>query len=170
LGDVSKELILSYGDTPSCSLIGDYKGIDEIRPGNFVFYDLMQMIIGSCQFFQLAGIAVCPVVALHPSRNHVVLYGGAVHLSKEFVMINNQIVYGQMVEFDGQDWGNPIEDAYVISLSQEHGILKAPDHIIKSLRPGKLVGIIPVHACLTANALNGCRFLDGGLADYFHGL
>jgi len=33
-------LIISIGDTPSCSVADDFSGIDEIRPGNFVFYDL----------------------------------------------------------------------------------------------------------------------------------
>jgi len=170
LGDKYKELVLSYGDTPSCSVAETFTGIDEIRPGNFVFYDLMQMIQGSCQFSQVAGVVVCPVVAVHPNRNQVVLYGGAIHFSKDYVLIKDRMVFGQMVEFDDKGWGNPVEGAYLVSLSQEHGILEVPGHITKALHPWKLVGIIPVHACLTANVLNGFRFLDGGHADYFCGL
>ena len=41
------ELIISIGDTPSCSLVEDFTGVDEIRPGNFIFYDLMQFSLGS---------------------------------------------------------------------------------------------------------------------------
>jgi D-serine deaminase-like pyridoxal phosphate-dependent protein len=169
LGDDGEGLILSYGDTPSCSVADKFNGLGEIRPGNFVFYDLMQLIQGSCQFSQVAGVVVCPVVAVHPNRNQVVLYGGAIHFSKDFVLIKNRMVFGQMVEFDNRGWGNPVDGAYLISLSQEHGVLEAPDHIINALHPGKSVGIIPVHACLTANVLNGYRFPDGGHADYFCG-
>ncbi|RME01935.1 MAG: alanine racemase, partial [Bacteroidetes bacterium] len=43
-------LEVSTGDTPTCSVADDgWEGIDEIRPGNFVFYDLMQVAIGSCR-------------------------------------------------------------------------------------------------------------------------
>ena len=48
------DALLSIGDTPSCSVVEDFSGIDEIRPGNFVFYDLMQYYIGSCEISQIA--------------------------------------------------------------------------------------------------------------------
>ena len=48
------EMIVSLGDTPSCSIADDFTGIDEIRPGNFVFYDLMQFHLGSCESDQIA--------------------------------------------------------------------------------------------------------------------
>jgi D-serine deaminase-like pyridoxal phosphate-dependent protein len=170
LGDDFGKMILSYGDTPSCSLMQSFPGIDEIRPGNFIFYDLMQLNAGSCVAGQIAGIVVCPVVAVHPTRNQVVLYGGAIHLSKEFIEVNGRRVYGQLVEMDDNGWYDPIPGAYLVSLSQEHGVLEAPDQIIKELRPGKLVGVIPVHACLAANLLQGYQLLGGEIADYFNGI
>ena len=51
---------ISYGDTPSCSLAENFDGIDEIRPGNFVFYDVMQWQIGSCQLENIAVAVACP--------------------------------------------------------------------------------------------------------------
>ena len=69
------ELILSVGDTPSCSLMEDFPGVHEIRPGNFVFYDVMQIGIGSCSPDDVAVAMACPVVATHPSRNEIVVYG-----------------------------------------------------------------------------------------------
>ena len=44
-------IITSYGDTPSCSMADDCTGFDEIRPGNFAYYDVMQYHIGSCFVF-----------------------------------------------------------------------------------------------------------------------
>jgi D-serine deaminase-like pyridoxal phosphate-dependent protein len=169
LAGMHENLILSYGDTPSCSIIDVFHDIDEIRPGNFIFYDLMQIVSGVCHHSQVSGIVVCPVVAVHPDRNQVVLYGGAIHLSKESIMINGRQVYGQLVEMDEQGWYSPIPGAYVISLSQEHGIVEAPETVIREIRPGKVVGIIPVHSCLTANLIHGYQFLDGKIADYFLG-
>lgn len=170
LGDGYQDLILSYGDTPSCSLVESFVSIDEIRPGNFVFYDLMQMAAGVASHWQVAGIVVCPVVAVHPSRNQAVLYGGAIHFSKESISLDGRRIYGQLVEMDDGGWRSPVPGAYMVSLSQEHGILEAPEHIIRELQPGKVVGIIPVHSCLTANLLHGYQLLDGSKADYFPGI
>ncbi|MFO7616281.1 MAG: alanine racemase [Bacteroidales bacterium] len=161
--------LISVGDTPSCSVMEDFGGPNEIRPGNFVFYDLMQMQIGSCSFDQVAGIVACPVVAVHPRRNQAVIYGGAVHLSKERLMDSNQQIYGQLVEWDGRRWGAPLPGSWLVSLSQEHGVIDAPAPIIRSLRPGRFVGIVPVHACLTANLLRGYRTLDGDYVDHMQG-
>lgn len=169
LGNAGRGLIRSYGDTPSCSIVEDLTNIDEIRPGNFIFYDLMQLMIGSCQPSQVAGIVVCPVVATHPSRNQAVLYGGAIHLSKEYILINGHKIYGQMVDMDENGWNSPVPGAYMVSLSQEHGVLEAPEAVIRRLQPGNIVGIIPVHACLAANLLQGYQLLDGGMADYIKG-
>lgn len=34
-------IIISVGDTPGISAAKNLDGIDEIRPGNYVFYDVM---------------------------------------------------------------------------------------------------------------------------------
>ena len=47
-------MIVSVGDTPSCSVAEDFSLVDEIRPGNFVFYDLAQYQISSCEIDQIA--------------------------------------------------------------------------------------------------------------------
>ena len=78
-------LEISIGDTPACSMLEEWGDVDEARPGNFVFYDLTQMTIGSCSAEDVGFVVACPVVAVHPERNEIVLYGGAVHLSKEML-------------------------------------------------------------------------------------
>lgn len=170
LGDPYQDLILSYGDTPSCSVMDSFDNLDEIRPGNFIFYDLMQLVAGTCSFPQIAGIAVCPVVAVHSSRNQAVIYGGAIHFSKDSLLVDGRCIYGQLVEMDEHGWYGIIPGALLVSLSQEHGIIEAGEDIIGGLKPGKVVGIIPVHSCLTANLIHGYQFPDGENADYFVGI
>jgi D-serine deaminase-like pyridoxal phosphate-dependent protein len=161
--------ILSVGDTPSCSLLDHFPGMDEIRPGNFVFYDLMQRVLGSCAMDQVAGIMVCPVAAVHPRRNQAVLYGGAVHFSKERIVMGGRPVYGQMVLLNSDPWALPVDQALLVSLSQEHGILEAPDAVIDTLKPGMCIGIIPVHACLTANLMRGYYLTTDEAVDHYQG-
>ncbi|MBN2637701.1 MAG: alanine racemase [Bacteroidales bacterium] len=148
-------LILSYGDTPSCSVAEDCTEFDEIRPGNFVYYDVMQYHLGSCSLNDIAVALACPVVALHPNRNELVVYGGGVHLSKEFIAADNQFqLFGYVVRLnENGTWGEPIPGAYVSSLSQEHGIVKLPEQELQNWKPSDVLGILPVHSCMTANLM-----------------
>lgn len=140
-------LQLSWGDTPSCSLLDDFSGFDEIRPGNFVFYDEMQVALGSCCLENIAVVMACPVVATHSNRNEIVIYGGAIHLSKEYILHSNIPHYGRVIEYNSYLENKPKTIGYVTSLSQEHGIIKinAPEIKIKS---GEIVIVSPVHSCL----------------------
>lgn len=154
-------LILSIGDTPSISIVNTFEGVDEIRPGNLVFYDLTQHAIGSCQLDQIALTMACPVVAAYPSRNEIIIYGGGVHFAKDFLKTaDGTIHYGLVVKrYEGaREW--PLASMYVKSLSQEHGIVAAP-HGVGNIRPGDCLGILPVHACLTADAMGEYRALNG---------
>jgi D-serine deaminase-like pyridoxal phosphate-dependent protein len=146
--------ITSYGDTPSCSMANDLSQFDEIRPGNFVYYDVMQYHIGSCDLEDIAVAVACPVVEVYPERNELVIYGGAVHLSKEFIEGDGKFrLFGYVVDIRDDGWGRPIPGAYVYSISQEHGLVKMPAQDISAFKPGDVVGILPIHSCLTANLL-----------------
>jgi len=151
-------LIISYGDTPSCSLADDFSGIGEIRPGNFVFYDLMQLQTGSCTIDDIAVAVACPVVAKHPERNQVVIYGGAVHFSKEYILDNGRKNFGKSVVFNNKNWDAGNLTGTLISLSQEHGILEPSDtEQLSSIKIGDILLILPVHSCLTSDAI--CKSL-----------
>ena len=145
-------LQLSWGDTPSCSLLSDFSGFDEIRPGNFVYYDEVQASLGSCSPENIAVAVACPVVAVHPERKELVIYGGAVHLSKDYVLINDTPHYGRVIEYKSYIENKPKTIGYISSLSQEHGIIRIDDPEIK-IKIGDVVIVSPVHSCLTADLL-----------------
>ncbi len=143
---------ISIGDTPSCTLCTNFSGIDEIRPGNFVFYDIMQQNLGVCDVEDIAIRVACPVVAKHPSRNEIVIYGGAVHLSREYLTNSaGKKFYGRIVINKNGEKILLGERNYVSALSQEHGILKVSQKNFNLFNIGDLIEIIPIHACLTAN-------------------
>lgn len=155
-------LILSVGDTPICSQLPVAPGMDEIRPGNFVFFDIMQFALGSCTLEDIAVAMVCPVVAMHPNRQQAVIYGGAVHFSKENTLLppDPEPIYGLAVSWDGKNWDTSNLLGKVISLSQEHGIVSLTQQGC-NLKPGDLVAILPVHSCLTANLMKRYLTLEG---------
>jgi D-serine deaminase-like pyridoxal phosphate-dependent protein len=164
------EILISVGDTPACTVAQDFTGIDEIRPGNFVFFDVMQLHRGICRVEDIAVALACPVVALHDMRNELVLYGGAVHLSREYIAdARGTQLFGLVAPIEGQAWGPPIAGAYVTRMSQEHGIVRIPAEQRFSLTEGDLLAILPVHSCLTAECMKQYRCLDGTTADHFAG-
>ena len=159
-------LIISIGDTPSCILANDFSGMDEIRPGNFVFFDLMQNNIGVCKERDIAVAIACPVVDKYPERREILIYGGAVHFSKEYIIDKHgNKIFGKVVKLTKNGWTEIEEGIYVNSLSQEHGIIKASLDFIKSVKIGDLLGILPVHACLTANLMKEYRTLDNEIIE-----
>lgn len=156
------DLIISMGDTPSCSICENFDGVDEIRPGNFVFYDLMQFKLGSCKLTDIAVRMVCPVVATHPSRNEVVIYGGAIHFAKDSIVnIDGKPLFGRIIVTEGEKKILLDEKNYLHGLSQEHGILKITPRDLNYFKPGDLIEIIPVHSCLTANLMKEYLTTEG---------
>jgi D-serine deaminase-like pyridoxal phosphate-dependent protein len=156
------ELMISLGDTPSCSICDNFDGVDEIRPGNFVFYDLMQFKLGVCKLSDIAVRMVCPVIAVHSSRNEVVIYGGAIHFAKDSITnIDGKQLYGRILVRDGENEILLDERNYLHALTQEHGILRITPRDLNFFKPGQLIEILPVHSCLTANLMREYRTLEG---------
>lgn len=164
-----KDLAISVGDTPGCSLSPSFTGVDEVRPGNFVFYDAEQLEIGSCTPRQIAVALACPIVAVHPDRNEAVLYGGAIHLSKETFLHNGQPSYGLAASALTDGWGDILPGCTVSRVSQEHGILSVPPADIERFFPGDMAMIIPTHSCLTAHLMRRYLTLDGKTIDMMPG-
>lgn len=146
-------LIVSLGDTPSCSLADDFTGVDEIRPGNFVFYDLTQHKIGSTAISRIAVAMICPIVSIHKNRSEIVIYGGGVHFSKDRLEDKEGTVFGRVVEKTKIGWGDVIPRMYISSLSQEHGIVSVPKSKISKYKIGDYLMILPIHSCMTANSM-----------------
>ncbi len=155
------DLLVSPGDTPCCSVAEDWAGMDEIRPGNFVFYDVMQVRIGACEMSDIAVALACPVVAKHADRQEVIIYGGAVHLSKEALDWQGKIIFGLPVLLDKKGWAMPEEDCYVRSISQEHGVVHCSPSFYEKVEVGGLLGILPVHSCLTVDLAREYLTTDG---------
>ncbi len=160
-------LIISLGDTPSCSVADDFSGADEIRPGNFVFYDLTQNRIGSNSILQIAVAMACPIVALHKERSEVVVYGGGVHFSKDRLEDKEGLVFGRVVEKIKTGWGDLVPNTYVKSLSQEHGIISVPNVDMDKYKIGDYLVILPIHACMTGNLMKSYTTLDGKIISRF---
>jgi D-serine deaminase-like pyridoxal phosphate-dependent protein len=152
---------VSIGDTPCCSLADDFAAVDELRPGNFVFYDMTQVSLGSCRPDDVAISVACPVVSKHAERGEIVVYGGAVHMSKDRLDVSGQPVYGYLAAWADGSWSGVDSGAPLVSLSQEHGIVRLDADRFDTVAVGDLVAVLPVHSCLTSDLYTEYRGLDG---------
>ena len=157
-----KKCLVSIGDTPSCSLENEFKGVDEIRQGNFVFYDLMMHDLGVCKEEEIAMCVVCPVIGKYPERDQIVVYGGGIHFSKEYIVDDDdKKVFGYLTSLADNGFTGIKVNSPLISLSQEHGIIHLPFKDLEQIKIGDLVAVYPVHACLTGNLHDKYFTLEG---------
>lgn len=150
------EAKISIGDTPSATVLDNLDFADEITPGNLVFFDWMQVQIGSCSVNDVSLFAQLPIAQNKPNNKNVIIHGGAVHLSKDFIEKDGDKNFGQVVNYFHNGKIEPIEKSWLTALSQEHGTLNnlptdAKDYIT----------VIPIHSCLTANLFDHYITTDG---------
>ncbi len=168
--DKFPEIKISLGDTPAASMISRFGGIDEFRPGNFVFYDLQQEEIGSCALNDIAVAMACPVVAVHPDRLQWIIYGGGIHFSKDFQTLKDgRKCFGRWVKPEGNSWttSETISGPFLLSLSQEHGVVQCNEQTFLLRKPGDISLWLPVHSCMTADAMGGYLSTEGGKIDHY---
>ena len=155
------EAHLSYGDTPTCSIFDDFSTFDEIRPGNFVFYDLTQLRLGSCSEHDIAVVLACPVVAIHPETNKIIIHGGGVHFSKDFLPNDSGKLFGYLIGHNDDLWWNINKNNYIFSISQDHGEVHVTDEMVANTKVGDLLYFYPVHSCMTADLMkNNTMLID----------
>lgn len=147
---------ISIGDTPSINYYTReiLHEIDELRPGNFVYFDVMQYMNGHCDVTNIAAALKTTVLSLYPERKEALVHAGAVHLSKEnCTMPDGRNGFGIAVRLTQNRIGEVIESTFVDRLSQEHGILRVGPEFFKEFKPGDNIGILPVHSCLMVSAM-----------------
>ncbi len=143
---------VSIGSTPTIKYFTGRPGITEIRPGNYVFMDGIQVGLGVAALDQCA-LTVAVTVISRPSPESAVVDAG----SKTFGL--DRGAHGtSSVDHFGAVIG-PV--GHLVRLSEEHGVLAIPADL--PLRPGDHLRILPNHACVVANLASEFWLLDGGM-------
>ncbi|PYS99390.1 MAG: hypothetical protein DMF63_12300 [Acidobacteria bacterium] len=147
---------ISIGSTPSMSTIDHLDGIDEIRPGNYIFFDNYQATLGSCSFEDTALTVLAAVI--HKGKNRMVVDAGGISLSKDRgpVSLDPSCGYGRVLDVDGNETG-----LRVTGLSQEHGEVATSENEDR-LKVGDRVRILANHSCLTAAQHSHYHVMENG--------
>lgn len=152
---------ISIGSTPTVVAADNFDGIDEIRPGVFVFFDLFQMQLGACHFDDIALSVLCSVVAHKKEQNRIIVDAGGLALSKDRSTAGaaHDMGYGLVADINGV----AIQPELLVSeVNQEHGIIDLPTEAKCDDYPvGTRLRIFPNHACMTAAAYEGYVVLQG---------
>jgi D-serine deaminase-like pyridoxal phosphate-dependent protein len=139
---------VSIGSTPTASHVEDLTGVHEVRTGNYAFYDLMQVTIGSCGAADVALSVLSAVVHRDRAQGKLILDAGAIALSKDAGIADPDGVthFGRLVTLEGEELG-----LRVTALSQEHGWVQTDDGAARDRLPvGARVRVLANHSCLTA--------------------
>jgi len=154
--------IVSIGSTPTITCVDHLEGIDEVRPGNYIFFDAFQATLGSCSFDDCALTVLASVVHRargEGDRQKVIIDAGAIALSKDRgpVGLNPDCGYGKVLDLAGNDLNLTVSE-----MSQEHGAIMVKDeNIFDRLRVGSRVRVLANHSCLTAAQHSHYNVLEG---------
>lgn len=145
---------VSIGSTPTMMASKHFeKGVTEIRPGNYVFFDASEVALGSCELAACALSVLTSVVSVHST--HIVVDAGATALSKDIGVPNMNPDMGYGVVLASYDSDSAAPSTRVAALSQEHGKIQLSGKSSHpSFTPGDCLRIIPNHSCLTANSFD----------------
>lgn len=141
----------SVGSTPTYKIAGSVDGITEVRPGNAVFYDMIQVGLGAATIEQCA-LTVCTSVG-SIKEGRIIIDAGAKTLNLDRGAHGNENVQGH-----GYIKEHP--DLIIERLSEEHGIIETRHPETVSL--GELMTIIPNHACTVANLFDAYTITSNG--------
>ncbi len=141
--------VVSVGSTPTARHSALVKGVTELRVGNYVFNDLIQVALGTVPIERCALTVLTTVISVG-SDGRSVIDAGTKALTNETGAHGNALVKG---------FGRTLQDpeVQVARLSEEHGIL-APGY--REFRIGEQLQIIPNHACAVVNLFDQAALVD----------
>ncbi len=153
---------ISIGSTPSLTYFqnADLNGfsISEIRPGNYIFCDAMQVALGSARLEQCALTVLATVVSRRRTPD------GSDRL---FLDCGSKVLTSD-VGFNTHGFGillydpttmTPLPHAFITYLSEEHAWVEVPGGA--TLRVGDRVRLVPNHACVAVNLQKELYLVDG---------
>jgi D-serine deaminase-like pyridoxal phosphate-dependent protein len=148
---------ISVGATPTARFIESQKGVTEMRPGNYVFFDRTQVGLESARLDQSALHVVSTVVS-RPSPTRVVFDAGSKTLTSDGLR-GFGMQAGHGLVFPSLDAGQPDPSIVIERLSEEHGVARVQGSC--PLRIGDRVRILPNHSCPVVNLTDELLLVEG---------
>ena len=143
---------VSVGSTPTLSATESLAGVNEARPGNYVFYDWMQAAVGVCAPSDVAVSVLTTVISHREDLPHCIVDAGALAMSKDGGPSAPDLRRGLGPVYAGLTGAALEPRVNLASVSQEHGFVSGPrDSDVRGrYKVGERLRVMPNHSCLTA--------------------
>ena len=147
---------VSVGSTPTVLAAESFEGVTEIRPGNYVFFDLLPAKVGVATEAE-ASLSVLATV-ISKNDEYFITDAGSKTLTSDTGGHGMVGAQGFGVAYPTDRYLSPEHRMLVAGLSEEHGKLARGDF---DLAVGSTVRIIPNHSCPVVNLARELLVLDG---------
>jgi D-serine deaminase-like pyridoxal phosphate-dependent protein len=147
---------ISVGATPTAAFSASLEGITELRPGNYVYLDRMQVGLGAAALSDCALTVLATVVTKHADR--VIFDSGSKTLTSDGARgagAGFGAVFSDVEDASALDEGLLIE-----RLSEEHATVRVVSGTTR-LQVGDRVRILPNHSCVVSNLVDEIALVDG---------
>jgi D-serine deaminase-like pyridoxal phosphate-dependent protein len=134
-----KPEIVSGGSTPLLWESHEIEGMNEIRPGTYIFNDRNTILSGACRFEDCAATIVCTVVSAHADR--MMIDGGSKTFSSDRLSTGGEVTFGEILDAPG---------ARFHKMNEEHGYVDLTA-CERTFRTGDRVRVLPNHICVAMN-------------------
>lgn len=150
---------ISVGATPTVRYSVDQKGLTELRPGNYIYFDRTQVSLGAAAWDDCA-LTVLARVVTKPAPDRIILDSGSKTLTNDLARgFAPAPGYGAVLHAI-TDVQAPDDSLVVERLSEEHANVRVTSGT-HALEPGDLVRIVPNHSCVVSNLVDSAWLVDG---------
>jgi D-serine deaminase-like pyridoxal phosphate-dependent protein len=132
--------VVSGGSTPALFHSHEIDGLNEIRPGTYVFNDVNTIRSGACALEDCAANILATVVST-ARPGHMIIDGGSKTFSSDRSANSADPTFGYLVEAPG---------ARFHKMNEEHGFVDLTG-AGREFRIGERVHVIPNHICVAVN-------------------
>ncbi len=132
--------IVSGGSTPALYYSHLIPGMNEVRPGTYVFNDMNTVICGACELSDCAACLLLTVVST-ARPGQMIIDGGSKTFSSDRLTGSSEVSYGRFLEAPG---------CVLHKMNEEHGYVDTRKAEC-GFTVGDRVHVIPNHICATVN-------------------
>jgi D-serine deaminase-like pyridoxal phosphate-dependent protein len=132
--------IVSGGSSPTLFHSHEVAGLNEIRPGTYVFNDLNTVRTGGCQLDDCAAAVLVTVVST-AKKGQIIVDGGSKTFSSDRATGTGDNTYGRLME---------APEARFWNMNEEHGYVDVSG-VGRGFTVGETLRIVPNHICTAVN-------------------
>jgi D-serine deaminase-like pyridoxal phosphate-dependent protein len=145
---------ISGGSSPTGLALARTGKVNEIRPGTYIFNDLMLCSEKAASMSEVAVRFVATVVSC-PREDYAVIDGGTKCFPTDIALNTAPFYYTAYAQVEG------MEHLRLDRMNEEHGIVRSLNGKT-GLSVGQRITLVPIHVCTAVNMQNSVYLLENG--------